>query len=210
MALVGGVGEVVLQWTGVTGATRWQYRQRESPYPAEPIEGGWGVWTDIPGSDEQTTSYRVAGIPARHSFDFQIRPWTSAGPGAAYDPVLNFGTGDFFPSDTLARPGAAELLESGRTFHLGSGLVLDVPPGARIAADVREEVWIPQPGGGRVDSPGTWWSCSILDFDSGSWLWLNLGTGEYLERHVTAEGLRRGVDALFDTIVASTRRVPPS
>ena len=202
VALVGGgEGEIVLEWTNTSDDVMWwQYRQRRSPNrPWEPADD-WDQWTDIPGSDEHTTSYRLMRVPSIVSFDFQVRPWTHTGPGSPYDPALAVRL-DEHGRDGIPRAGNAELLESGRTFRIGyRDLVLDVPPGMRIVARNRAEEWDVE--------RGLWYSVVILDTETGSWLWLDDTTGKYIERHVTAEGYRSGVDALFGQIVASTRRVP--
>ena len=49
----------------------------------------------------------------------------------------------------------------------------------------------------------------MIDLDTGSWQRINDDTEEYLDRYISPAGRRRGVDALFDQIVESTRDAAP-
>ena len=66
-------GSVALSWSAApTGATRWQYRRR-------PVDGSWGVWTTIAGSNASTTAHTVTGLTEDASYQFQLRAITANG-----------------------------------------------------------------------------------------------------------------------------------
>jgi len=58
------------------------------------------------------------------------------------------------------------------------------------------------------DYDGLWRSLVLRDVVSGSYPLLNVTTGEYIERYLRPDPDGRDVGALFDQIIASTRRVP--
>ncbi len=205
----GGAGEVLLQWKSppqAGAAQRWQYRHRQVVGSGG---GAWSsVWMDIPGSDGSTRSYRVGGLRSkvvRH--EFQVRPWLHSGPGDAYDTA----------SIRLRVPGpngiamAGGVLEPGRTFLVDDypiEITFETPEGMLLYAGygrLRRDPdvdWV-----GTYD--GLWRSLVLRDVASGSYLELNVTTGEYIERYLRPHPDGRDVGALFDQIIASTRRVPP-
>ena len=66
-------GSVALSWSAApTGATRWQYRRR-------PVDGSWGAWTTIAGSNTSTTAHTVAGLTEDSRYHFQLRAITANG-----------------------------------------------------------------------------------------------------------------------------------
>ena len=87
-----GICEITLSWTdpGDDSIERWQYRMWQ--------EGKRnGLWTDVPGSDVNTTSYRVNQLADGKAFYFRVRAVNDQGPGmpnpsaASGVPVYNEG-----------------------------------------------------------------------------------------------------------------------
>ena len=70
-------GSVALSWSaGPTGATRWEYRRR-------PVDGSWGAWTAIAGSDASTTEHTIGGLTEDSRHHFQLRAITANGASPA-------------------------------------------------------------------------------------------------------------------------------
>ena len=188
----GGAGELILEWTdGPRTATHWQYRWRESD---NSNSEEWSDWSDLPGSEGPTRSHRLTGLAAGY-YDFEVRPWTEAGPGTA----LAAGPWVVVPrAGPEGIPYMRGQPESGRTFLLHDSVAFDVPDGMRLMLTFLE-IW---------DQDETRFvELHMIDLDTGSWQRINRDTEEYLDRYISPAGRRRGVDALFDMIVASTRRV---
>ncbi len=188
----GGVGEVLLQWRSppqVGAVQRWQYRHNSS------------TWIDVPGSDGATRSYRVGGLGTKGgTHKFQVRPWLDSGPGDAYA-IANIRLSHLGGSGL---PTAGGVLEPGRTFIANTykRIAFDVPDGMLLHVTILREHYDP-------DHEGDLWSSTLLrDVASGSYLLLNESTGEYIERYMRPDPDGRDVGALFDQIIASTRRVP--
>ena len=110
-------------------------------------------------------------------------------------------------SPPAARPGADGIavmlldqpVEGGATYRPApfTTLVIDVPALMRLVRYT-----------GLVVS-GSGYTLGLMDVQSGSYLILDLHTGEQLKRRIlTREGDARDVDALFDKIVESARRQP--
>lgn len=82
-------GVVLLEWTvdgSTDGVTRWQYRLRLKREGLKP----WGSWTDVPGSDADTRSYRVTGLNrggVRHVHHWQVRSVSGTDAGDASETV---------------------------------------------------------------------------------------------------------------------------
>ena len=74
-----GDGQVSLQWTDPNDATitGWQYRYRTGD--------GYGLWTDIPGSNATTTAHIVAGLDNGTTYTFKLRAMNASGNGAESD-----------------------------------------------------------------------------------------------------------------------------
>ena len=74
---LGGNNKITLGWTtpsiGVT-IIRWQYRQKTGT-------GNYGAWTDVPGSDGNTTSWETGALAAGTAYAFQVRPVLSGNAG---------------------------------------------------------------------------------------------------------------------------------
>ncbi len=87
-----------------------------------------------------------------------------------------------------------------RMVAVPSGFVFDIPPGLSVDVSTGWQEW--------SQTGDLLWRVYILDLGSGSWLLFGESEGEWLDGYVTAVGLARGVDALFDQIVESTRPAP--
>ncbi len=192
----GGAGQVLLQWTShpQAGAVqRWQYRHNSS------------AWIDLQGSDGATRSYRVGGLRSKVTHEFQVRPRLYSGPGDAYA-TARIRLPNPGPSGI---PRAEGMLEPGRTFLLtsretGQVLAFDVPDGMLLYVRTAGRLHYD------VGKDALWFSAVLRDVVSGSYLLLNVTTGEYSERYLRPDPEGRDVGALFDEIIASTRRVPPA
>ena len=128
-AVAGGrAGEILLEWTiAKAGATHWQYRQRG---PGE--QDAWEDWTDVPGSDANTTSHRLTGLQLEQPYAFEVRRWTATGAGDAYDAVEAVALRAGADSIPIAVPGAA--LEGGGRFRVGGTVyTFTVPVGLAVA-----------------------------------------------------------------------------
>ena len=71
-----GDGEVLLSWTAIAAATRWEYRQRIG-------DGAWAAWTTVPGSGSGTTEHTVADLESGQAYGFQVRAVNAGGAGPA-------------------------------------------------------------------------------------------------------------------------------
>ncbi len=101
-----GNARVTLGWTNPNNGdiTKWQYRQRTGG-------GGFGSWTDIAGSNADTTAHTVTGLTNGTAYGFQVR--AAAAPGGTV-------------------PGAASAAVSATPALPGVGLVLD-PTSLKVA-----------------------------------------------------------------------------
>ena len=192
-ALVGGgPGEAVLEWdTTERGVERWQYRRRSS-------RSSWREWTDVPGSDGSTSSYRVAGLTGREN-QFEVRPWMKEGPGRPSDTseMLVARTG----SSGAPSPYSPGEVESGRRYEL-FGYTIDVPAGLRLSVGYLV-----------INGQG---SRRLTDLATGSWFWLGID-GEFSDRWIVSPevpGTRGSIASLralrevnwqFDRLVDSLR-----
>ena len=194
LAATGGTwGEVVLQWANSTDATGWQYRQRK--YDNSQWEE-WSAWVDVPNCGPADCSPTLTGLVPGKRYHFEVRPRS---PGGGGDPLGAVRYAHRI--DSTGFPWAGGFVAAGNTFSVGDDLILDVPAGLQLVVADRY-----------YDSAGFAYDYSftvLLDVPSGSWLVLDRVSGAYTDRHVTPDGHRRGVEALFDRIVESTRRVQP-
>ena len=73
-----GGGEVALSWDDPSDdtITKYQYRQKTG-------SGGFGNWTDIPGSGATTTSHTVTSLTPGTAYSFKVRAEVATLPGAA-------------------------------------------------------------------------------------------------------------------------------
>ena len=76
-----GDGQVELSWSsrgsGGSNITKWQYRMDSG--------SGYGAWTDITGSDADTTSHTVTDLDNGISYTFQVRAVNKLGDGDALE-----------------------------------------------------------------------------------------------------------------------------
>ena len=100
-----GDGTILLEWTALGDATvaGWQYRYRTT--------GGYGLWTDIPNSDADTTDHTVTGLGAGISHRFRVRAVNSSGSGLESDEAaaIPFAVPDK-PTGIAATAGDREVL----------------------------------------------------------------------------------------------------
>lgn len=194
MVLIDGTPDIViLEWTSTaTGVTRWQYRTKG------PIRGDgketWGAWTDIPGSSGATRSHRLSGL-GRGWYEVEVRAWTTVAGNASNTEEAST---PYFESDGIPFIRSGQIAVGGRTYRVGAlEFVITVPANMRVQIGV---------GGGW----GVRMNAGIIDMASGSSLLMDAYTGEFFERRIEAssESAAREVNALFDQIVESRRKVP--
>ena len=188
----GGAREILLEWTiARAGATRWQYRQWG------PGDTAWGAWTDIAGSDADTTSHRLTGLPPDGGYAFQVRPWTAQGAGDAYDEVQGYALRA--DADGIPVVSLGVVLEGGRRFSLSipgaETYTFTVPRG--LPLEVVE--WVVNPDGTtriRWEEPASD-SYMVYDPDLGR----DVGRG-------TGYGAPPNAWALFDELLESIEEEP--
>ena len=96
-------GTVVLSWDQSSNTTieKWQTRWKTS--------GEFGDWTDIPGSNEATTSHTLTGLTSKVRHTFEVRAVNASGEGI---PATTYAT----PSDGTTPPTSAN-----HTIAVGDG-----------------------------------------------------------------------------------------
>ena len=137
-------GLVSLRWFGAPDeVTHWEYRLR-GPYPIDGPwpETPWGEWMEVAGSDADTRSHRVRGLPDGTSWSFQVR--AVAGNTAGAPSRLVHGASAVVGPDGVPQlRGYPQRAEGGRTWRLAdSPTVIDVP------ADLEVELSEPDADGG--------------------------------------------------------------
>ena len=134
----GDPGVVTLRWVGgADDATRWEYRLHgphpiggEGPWPEAP----WGRWTEVPGSDGETRSHSVRGLPEGTAWVFQVRAVAGSVAGAPSVEALG-GTAVVGPDGIPQLHDYPQWGEGGRTWRLhDSPTVIDVPVGLVVGA----------------------------------------------------------------------------
>ena len=165
-----GGGVVTLRWVGGTDdATRWEYRLHgphpiggEGPRPEAP----WGRWTEVPGSDGDTRSYSVSGLPEGTAWVFQVRAVAGSVAGAPSVEALG-GTAVVGPDGIPQLHGYCQWAEGGRTWRLGdSPTVIDVPVGLVVHAS---------PSGRYSDG-----QISVSEQSTGDWILVDVQTATEL------------------------------
>ena len=196
----GGRGEILVTWTTTaSGVACWEYRLSQNDF-----DPPWGAWTAVPSSGPTTASYRLSGLRADTGYLIQVRART------ATDALIESGEvqGYAIPvgADGIPRIMGGIVSEGGYSYRLsGSHFVVDVPAGMLVMG-----------GGVALNRGPDTLTVSLIDVATGSYLLMNPETGQWVERVVIpatqAEGgaaaRPRDVNALFDQIVASTRRQP--
>ena len=188
---------MLLEWAGAPASvTKWQYRLRG---PIWQGAGGetWSEWRDIPGSDASTRSYRLGGLAQFRAYFFQVRGWPAVAEGNTSNAAP--ATTLRFEGDGIPHMMPAQVVEGGATYRIGGmDYVTTVPWNMRLMM-----------GGGTLNSDGSI-TASLFDVATGSYLLIDVETGEYVERTITEEGApgNEDVHARFDQIVASTRKLP--
>ena len=195
----GDSGVVLLEWSGgPDNATRCQYRQR-----GPENDWVWTAWTDIPGSDASTRSYRLSGLRDSTVYHFEVRAVVGTVMGDPSEEVL--GGTPVFDKHGIPEMFAREIVGGGRTWRVSAGLaVIDVPAGTRLM----------NAGGVLADTGQV--IVTVQDVESGSRFYVDIGTAEVIEREIVApQGppaagtSPRDVGAIFDRIAASARVLPP-
>ena len=165
------------------------------------MQDPWGNWTDIPGSDASTLSYRLGGLSSGTGHRFEVRPVVGAMPG----PPSNVFWG------TTRAPGqypsiAPRVISEGdgRTEWSVSGLpfVVTIPDGVRLQAHVSVV-----PAGGEPALP-------VHVIPEGAGVLFSID-GRVLSRYVpppaavdgNAATAARDLDALLTQIIGSLRHV---
>ena len=166
---------------------------------------GWDVVGD-PSSAPNTASHRVTGLEEGASYCFQVAARTSAdetvASSVASGSTLRFGM------DGIPQIPQSAVVEGGHTYRFGQW-VFDVPVGMLVMSACCA-----------INTPATgrhFQTAVLYDVASWSYFFIDVDTGEWLGRRIIPETeLRpdgsivetRDVNALFDQIEASTRRVP--
>ena len=104
-----GDGSVALSWTdpGDAGITGYELRRKAGT-------GAYGSWSDISGSDADTTSHSVTGLTNGTAYSFELRAENAAGAGDA-------------SAEVSATPSQAPTADAGadQTVAMGSAATLD-------------------------------------------------------------------------------------
>lgn len=209
----GATDALVLYWTGgPDNATTWQYRTRGPWYSGR---AAWGEWTDIPGGDAATRSYRLTGlqegmshgvedgddvvemqddvheVQGGMSYGVQVRGIVGTLAGGPSDTVWS----EVPTLDTNGIPWLGDhIAEGGRAWRVG-GTVVDIPAGMRVSARWQ----------GPVDPMPSYEETVIVDVQSGSMLGVSTDFGAECWRELRTSAPGRDVNALFDQIIASAR-----
>lgn len=198
----GVAGVLILEWTSTAvGITRWQYRHRELVAGGRPETWGtWGAWTNVPGSNASTRTYRLTGVGDAW-YQVEVRAWTTI---AGTSSSVVEGTPAYFGSDGIPWMLTGQMNKGGKEYRIsGTKYVVTIPSDMRIVVS-----------GGGIGWGRT--SMRLTDVESGSYLQIDLGSGEFYNRHVVSTSgsgsvsgsADRDVNALFDQIVASKRTTP--
>ena len=196
----GSTNSLLLEWTGgPASASKWQYR-RTTWNQKKSVPNPWGNWTDIPGSNASTRSYRLSGLSSDTGHRFEVRAVVGTTAGAA----SNRGHGITHVSGEYPQINPDKIVEGdGRTeWRVADlGFVITIPDGVRL-----EGGWGATPAGGQP-SIDVWvvepYLAGILfSYD-----------GHVLNRHVvvpqgpdSAATDTSAADALLDKIISSLRR----
>ena len=205
-------GVVTLRWGGGSDdATRWEYRLR-GPYPA----GGpwpelpWGGWTEVPGSDGETASHSVGGLPAGTEWGFQVRAVADGAVGVPSHEMR--GVPAVVGADGIPQLGYSWLGEFGRTRSLlgeggrtwrlhDSATIIDVPVGLVVSASPP----------GHYSDPG---HVSVTEQSTSDWVLVDVAAAAEVEfsrgivPNAPCQVRPAGHAQLFDRMRASLRLQP--
>ena len=190
-------GEIMLSWTTTaTDVASWEYRLSGAH-----CKGDTG-WTAIPSSGASTESHILSGLIEDAAYCMQIRARTAADATLASDIVM--GRALLIEADAIPRMGTGAIVEGGHAYRVGgTDFVIDVPAGMLLKL-----------GGVAWTNGPNEFTVTLLDIPSRSYILMDAETGEWLDRSIVtqpqdgATGQTRDVNALFDQIVASSRRRP--
>ncbi len=113
-ARTGYPGQATLTWTkntGVSTQSSFQYRYEEGL--TAPADANWDQnWTDVPGSNGNTTTYHVSGLKAGTFYYFQVRS-KNTGNNNESDPASR--SGHATPTPTVAAPTTSNVAATSLT-----------------------------------------------------------------------------------------------
>ena len=142
-----GDGQISLQWTGADDATitGWQYRYKTA--------GGYGPWTDIPGSGATTTTHTMTGLDNDTSYTFRLRAVNASGNGSESDEATATPVAvPAKPMDFTATPGDGQVVLSWN--NPGNATITDWQYRYRTEGDDYDP-WISIPGSGAATTTHT-------------------------------------------------------
>ena len=128
-----GDASVALSWTpggdGGSAITKWQYQRKAG-------SGGYGAWTDMPGSGASTTTHTVTGLTNGVAYRFRVRAVNTIGAGAPS------------PESDVAVPAAPAASPTGWLARFGRAA------GSQAVEMLTGRMNAPAPGGSRMTLGG--------------------------------------------------------
>lgn len=125
----GSPDSLVLEWAGgPDDATRWQYR-RTTWNSGESRQDPWGAWTDVPGSNSATRSFRLTGLRSDTGHRFEVRAVAGGVEGVPSN--LEGGITRRDGERPLIYPGKVVEGDGRTEWQLGS-FIFTIPDGLRL------------------------------------------------------------------------------